>query len=91
MKIKRTYNFKSRKNGQTEIVDESKAREVFAQTDVAFHHKKQGYTCCKCPDPPKPCTCGRRACFYCAEPAMEKLLAGGTVETYFSSWQLAEV
>lgn len=63
MKIQRTYKPTSLKSGTVEVVDEAKAREAFAQTDVAFHDKKQGYTCCKCPEPPEPCVCGRRGMF----------------------------
>lgn len=87
MQIRRTYKEKSLKFGQVEIVDEAKTREVFGQTDVAIHNNKTGYTCCKCPDK-GPCACGRRACSYCAIPAMEKLLSGAPVETYFSRFEL---
>lgn len=87
MKIKRTYKAKSLKFGQSEIVDEATARNVFSQTDVAMHNLNSGYACCKCPIK-EPCTCGRRICHYCPIPAMERLMAGGTVETYFSRWEL---
>lgn len=89
MQIERTYKSTSRRSGQVEIVDESVARLVFGQTKVAFHDSKAGYTCCKCPIA-EACTCGRRGCYYCAIPAMEKLLSGKVVETFFSRWQLLD-
>ena len=89
MEIRRTYKVPSLRAGQTEVISEDKAREVFGQTDVAFHNSKTGYVCCKCPDT-KPCACGRRGCFYCAIPAMEKLMAGGVVETYFSRFEVVQ-
>lgn len=41
MKIQRTYKEVSLKRGLTEVVDESKAREVFGQTRIAHHAENE--------------------------------------------------
>lgn len=72
MKIRRTYKKTSLKFGEVEIVDEVKAREVFGQTSVAHHAEG---------------VCGKDRCHYCAKPALDRLLAGGKVETFFSIFE----
>jgi histone acetyltransferase (RNA polymerase elongator complex component) len=76
MKVKRTYKSLSLKRGQEEIVDEATVREVFGQTSVAHHGSEA--------------ECGKEHCVYCCEPSLQRLLAGATVETFFSKWELIE-
>lgn len=75
MKIKRVYKKTSLKFGRVEMVDEAKAREVFGQTEIAFHYADR---------------CGKEGCQYCSEPSMKKLLKGDVISTFFSDFQLIE-
>lgn len=75
MKIKRTWKEKSLRAGETQIDNEATVREVFGQTSVAHH-----------PDG----ACGKISCHYCPEPAMQRLLAGAVVETFFCDFKLTE-
>lgn len=75
MKIRRTYKEKSLKFGKVETVDEAKARLVFGQTMAGNHAKG---------------ACGTTECTHCPEVAIQNLVKGAAVETFFSKWELIE-
>lgn len=74
MKIKRSIKeWPGReKSGVVEYIDEAKMGEIAGQTDMAFH--KTG----ECPN---------SQCFYCSRPAMDRLKAGATLETFYAKYE----
>ena len=75
MKIKRTWTAKSLRAGTEEMINETKAREICGQTALGFHPEG---------------ACSTKACFYCPEPAMKRLLAGAKLEQFFRTLELVE-
>lgn len=75
MKIKRTWTKRSLRAGQSEIIDEEKAREIISLTMLGRHSGER---------------CGKEGCDYCSEPAMKRLLKGEKLEQFFCDLELIE-
>lgn len=75
MKVKRTWTDRSLRAGQTQIDDEETVRNVFRNTDVSYHPEG---------------ACGTALCSSCEKPAMQQLLGGGLVKTFFCDFELIE-
>jgi hypothetical protein len=75
MKIKRVYKKTSLKFGQEEIIDEARMRLIAGQTALGFHSEG---------------ACGTARCFYCPEPAMNRLKAGAMLDQFFATFELIE-
>lgn len=75
MKIRRTWTNRSLRNGQTEIIDEDRARMIIRQTMLGQHGKGE---------------CSSATCSHCDEPAMRRLLAGAKLEQFFCTLELVE-
>jgi len=73
MKIKRTWNSHSLRSGEVDYIDEAQMRVIAGQTALAQHGKGE---------------CEQGECYYCPEPAMRRLAAGGKLEQFFSSFEL---
>lgn len=75
MKIRQTWTKRSLRNGQSDIIDEEKARTIIKQTMLGRHATGE---------------CSKTACSHCDEPAMKKLLTGAKLEQFFCTLELVE-
>lgn len=75
MKIKRTWTERSLRAGQSEVIEEAKAREIISLTTLGSHHAGK---------------CGNEGCLHCPEPAMKRLLAGEKLQQFFCDLELIE-
>ena len=73
MKIRRTWTAKSLRAGQSEMIDETRAREIISMTMLGRHPSG---------------ICGKEGCDHCPDVAMKKLLSGEKLEQFFCDLEM---